>query len=143
MVVLPDRRQRLASRGTGSGSAAFLARFWLPVGAYVSLIFFLSAQPGLQPPLHFQNSDKLSHLLEYGGLGLLLVRALRASLPARRWAFVVLLTLGIGLGIAAGDEYFQSFVPDRDSSVFDWLADGTGLTFAQLAFLALAREPEA
>ena len=133
----------MASRGTGSGSAAFFARFWLPVVAYVSVIFALSAQPGLQPPLHFQNSDKLMHLLEYGGLGLLMARALRASLPARSWAFVVLLALGIGLGIAAGDEYFQSFVPNRDSSAFDWVADGTGLTFAQLAFLAAGRDREA
>ncbi len=132
----------MASRGTGSGSAAFFARFWLPVLAYVSLIFVLSAQPGLQPPFHFQNADKLSHLTEYGLLGLLLVRALRASLPARSWVFVVTLALGIGLGVAAGDETFQSFVPMRDSSVFDWLADGTGLTFAQLAYLAAARERE-
>ena len=127
----------------GIGGRAVFARYWLPVLAYVSLIFILSAQPGLHPPLSFQNSDKLSHMLEYGLLGWLLVRALRATMPARSWVFTSMLAIGLGLGIAAGDEYFQSFVPGRDSTVFDWLADGTGLTLAQLAFLATARDREA
>ena len=130
----------MSSRPPGVRGAGFV-RYWLPVLAYVSTIFILSAQPRLQPPLHFQNSDKLMHLLEYGGLGWLFVRALRASQPARPWVWVSLLALGVGLGIGAGDEYFQSFIPGRESSVFDWLADGTGLTFAQLAFLAFARDP--
>ena len=47
-------------------------RFWLPVVAYVGLIFTLSAQPGLQPPMHFQYADKVAHICEYGVLGFLL-----------------------------------------------------------------------
>jgi VanZ family protein len=133
----------LARGGTGSSNTGVIARYWLPVLAYVSLIFVLSAQPGLRPPVTFQNSDKVAHLIEYGVLGLLLVRALRATLPSRSWLFTSMLAIGLGLGIGAGDEYFQSFVPGRDSTVFDWLADGTGLTFAQLAYLAAARDPEA
>lgn len=127
----------------GSGAMALFTRYWLPVAAYVSVIFVLSAQPNLRPPFQFQNSDKVSHLLEYGGLGLLLARALRATLRPRSWLFTTMLALGLGLGIGAGDEYFQSFVPGRDSTVFDWLADGTGLTFAQLVYLAAARDREA
>lgn len=133
----------MATGGTGGGSAAFFVRFWLPVAAYVGLIFVVSAQPGLAPPVRFQNSDKVYHLLEYGALGLLLARALRAAAPRRGWVFTSLLALGLGLGIAAGDEYFQSFVPGRDSTVFDWFADGAGLVFAQLAWLAAARDREA
>ena len=133
----------MSTGGPRSGSARFFVRFWLPVMAYVSLIFVVSAQPRLHPPLTFQNSDKLAHLLEYGVLGLLLARAIRASLPRRSWLAVSMLSLGLGLGIGAADEFFQSFVPGRDSTVFDWIADGTGLTFAHLAYLATAREPEA
>lgn len=133
----------MATGGTGGGTAAFFTRYWLPVAGYVGLIFVLSAQPGLVPPVRFQNSDKAYHLLEYGALGLLLARALRATLPRRGWMFTTLLALGLGLGIGAGDEYFQSFVPGRDSTVFDWLADGAGLIFAQLAYLAAARDREA
>lgn len=133
----------MATGGTDSGTTALFMRYWLPVAAYVAMIFVLSAQPNLRPPLQFQNSDKVSHLLEYGLLGLLLVRALRATLRTRSWLFTTMLALGLGLGIGAGDEYFQSFIPGRDSTVFDWLADGTGLTFAQLAYLAVARDREA
>ncbi len=133
----------MVTGGTGRSATTSFARYWLPVAAYVSLIFVLSAQPRLRPPFQFQNSDKLSHLLEYGLLGILLARALRGTLRSRGWVFTTLLALGLGLGIAAGDEYFQSFIPGRDSSVFDWVADGTGLTFAQLAFLATARDREA
>lgn len=132
----------MATGGTGSDSAAAYVRYWLPVATYVALIFVVSAQPGLHPPVSFQNSDKLAHLCEYGLLGLLLTRALRASLPARSWLFVTMLSLGLGLGVGAADEVFQSFVPGRDSTVFDWLADGMGLTFAQLVHLAAAREPK-
>lgn len=133
----------MATGGTGSVPTKVFVRYWLPVLAYVALIFVLSAQPGLSPPVHFQNSDKVAHLLEYGVLGLLFARALRATLPARSWLFLSMLMLGAGLGIAACDEYFQSFIPGRDSTVLDWLADGTGLTFAQLAYLAAARDREA
>ena len=33
--------------------------FWLPVLAYVTVIFALSTQPHLQSPLRFPNGDKL------------------------------------------------------------------------------------
>lgn len=133
----------MARVGAGIGRTAVFLRYWLPVLAYVSLIFALSAQQGLQPPVKFQNSDKLAHMLEYGVLGWLLVRALRAVMPKRSWVFTTMLALGLGLCIGAGDEFFQSFIPGRTSTVFDWLADGTGLTLSQLAFLATARDPEA
>lgn len=143
MDVPFDGRRRLARSGAGGGSTRVFTRYWLPVVAYVSVIFVVSAQPGLHAPVTFQNGDKLAHLLEYGVLGLLFARALRGTLPARGWVFTSMLSLALGLGIGAGDEYFQSFVRGRDSTVFDWLADGTGLTFSQLAYLATARDPEA
>jgi VanZ family protein len=132
----------LASGSSGQAQSKIFLRFWLPVLAYVSIIFALSAQQHLTPPLHFQNSDKVMHLLEYGGLGLLLSRAMRASLPGRTWLVTALLTVGVGMAVGAGDEFFQSFVPGRESSVFDWFADSTGMLFAQIGFLALAKDRE-
>ena len=115
---------------------------WLPVIVYVAIIFILSAQPNLSPPFHYQNSDKLMHLLEYGGLGLLLVRALWATRPHRSALFVVTVTIAIGMAVAGADETFQSFIPGRDSSVFDWFADSCGLCLAQLAHLVSAKDEE-
>ena len=58
--------------------------FWAPVLLYVSVIFGLSAQPNLKPPLSFENADKFFHMLEYGGLGFLLAREIgRASCRER------------------------------------------------------------
>lgn len=132
----------MAKGSAGQTKPNLFFRYWLPVLAYVSTIFALSAQQHLSPPFHFQNSDKVMHLLEYGGLGLLLSRAIRASLPGRTWLATALLTLAVGMAVGAGDEYFQSFVPGRESSVFDWFADSTGMVFAQIAFLAMAKDRE-
>ncbi|MFN8587653.1 MAG: VanZ family protein [Candidatus Eisenbacteria bacterium] len=132
----------MANGGPGQENFRFFLRWWLPALAYVAVIFTLSAQERLAPPFHFQNSDKVMHLLEYGGLGLLLARAIRASLPGRSWLETALVTAAVGLAIGACDEKFQSYVPGRESSVFDWFADATGITFAQIAYLAFAKEQE-
>src|SRR5262249_58730173 len=101
-------------------------RYWLPVLLYLTLILVLSAQPSLQPPLKFHNADKLCHLAEYGVLGLLLARALRASLRVRVPLAAAAIAIVFGSLFGAGDEYFQSFVPGRDSSAYDWMADTAG-----------------
>lgn len=127
--------------GTGiTGGTRVAGSHWLPVLAYVSLIFTLSAQPRLAPPFEFQNSDKVIHLLEYAVLGVLLARAIRRSWPWRSITAAASLTLLLGLAVAAGDEWFQSTVPGRDASVFDWYADGFGLVLSQLTVLALGRD---
>jgi VanZ family protein len=122
------------------GSRSGFAWTWLPILAYVTLIFALSSQPRLAPPFRFTNSDKLAHTLEYGGLGYLLVRAIRMQ---KRFAEPVaggLMAVGVGLVIAAADEFWQSHVPGRDSNVLDWFADATGLVLAQLVYLAIRQE---
>jgi VanZ family protein len=42
--------------------------------------------------------------------------------------------------VGAGDEYFQSFIPGRDSSVYDFMADAAGIVLAQLATLLFLRD---
>ena len=111
-------------------------RYWLPLLAYVGLIFTLSAQPHLSPPLHFQNADKVCHLGEYGVLGLLLYRLVRAMGWARRRDVAALVVLGVGMAIGASDERFQSIIPGRSCDVSDWLADSLGVALAQAVSLA-------
>ena len=115
---------------------------WLPVIVYVAIIFTLSAQPNLSPPFRYQNSDKLMHLLEYGGLGLLLARALWSARPHQTALIVTLVTLVIGMTVAGVDEKFQSYITGRDSSVFDWIADSCGLCLSQLLHLILVKDEE-
>lgn len=117
-----------------------LARYWLPVLAYVTLIFVLSAQPGLRPPVPWEGSDKLAHLLEYAGLGIVLVRAIRGT-SRFHGTFsgpVVVLVLGMLVGVA--DELFQATVANRDSSVMDFIADTAGLVLSQMVYLMFKRD---
>ena len=121
------------------GTSGFVTH-WLPVLAYVAVIFFVSAQPNLKPPLDFGNSDKLYHLLEYGGLGLLLARAIRTTDRFRPGLQVALAATCVGIVVATADEFFQSTVPGRISSGFDLLADTVGLALAQIVHRLWARE---
>ena len=114
--------------------------YWLPVLLYLTVMLVLSAQPYLTPPFEFPNSDKVMHVLEYFGLGVLVVRGLRATMRITLPLVAALIALSFGILVGTGDEYFQSFVPGRQSSPFDLLADTLGLLLAQLVYLAFTRE---
>jgi VanZ family protein len=110
------------------------------VFAYVGVILLVSARPNLKPPIEFFNADKVAHILEYAGLGVLLARALRAQLN-QRYAFrAAVLALVLGMCVGAGDETFQRLIPGRDSSVFDLVADTIGLLLAQIVYLTFAKD---
>ena len=114
--------------------------YWLPVLLYLTIILVLSSQPNLQPPLHFRNSDKYWHALEYMGLGLLLARALRSSLRVRESLLAAGIALALCVVVATGDEFYQRLIPGRDSSVYDLLADTAGAAIAQFLFIWFARD---
>ncbi len=82
---------------------------------YMAGVFWLSSQPGTAVGLP-SPWDKLAHAAEYAGLGFLLARATGA--PATAWVLAAL--------YGASDEVHQRFVPGREASPFDWLADAAG-----------------
>ncbi|MFO0707086.1 MAG: VanZ family protein [Nitrospira sp.] len=103
--------------------------YWGPVIAYAGLIFFLSSRSHPEedlPSVLGLFSDKVLHAVEYAGLGGLCYRAFRygaaGPLAARAtlWAVVAASVYGVT------DEVHQLFVPFRDSSWQDWLADTVG-----------------
>ena len=114
--------------------------YWLPVLVYLTVIFSLSAQPNLRPPVNFRNSDKVYHLLEYFGLTVLLARAFRAGLAARPALLAAAGSWLLASLVAASDEVFQRSVPGRQSSVFDWAADTLGAALATGLIIWLTRE---
>lgn len=99
---------------------------WLPALIWATVIFLLSAQPSDRlPDLGFDGQSILGHLLTYALLMGLLVFALHRStrLPDTRvWVLAFLLVALYG----ASDEFHQSFVPGRHTTLFDWLTDLTG-----------------
>jgi VanZ family protein len=79
--------------------------------------------------------DKLLHTIGYVGLGVLALRAFHGGLvrPRLRPTLLAAVTV-IAWGIS--DEFHQSFVPGRDASALDVVADAVGMTLAVLAVLA-------
>lgn len=123
----------MSSRPTERSSATFVL-YWLPLLLYLAVIFTLSAQPRLKPPLDFQSSDKMYHVLEYVGLGVLLARLIARVRPSWKPAIAGLAAIAVGVGIAIIDELFQRTVPGRISSVYDVLADSIGLALGAFLF---------
>jgi VanZ family protein len=108
------------------------------VCAYAGLIFYLSSQPHPEeqlPSFVGLFSDKFLHVIEYGVLGGLFWRGFYWGFDAswRSWAIPLAILCTSLYGIS--DEVHQSFVPFRESSWLDWVADtvGAGIGAAGLA----------
>jgi len=100
---------------------------WLPLLAWMGLIFGLSAQPDLPHPdigwadLVLSNG---AHAFVFGVLAGLWMRALGGRRHA--WLVALLLTMLYALS----DEFHQLFVPGRCADPWDLLADGVGAVLA-------------
>ena len=118
--------------------------YWAPVALYAGMIFFLSAQshPEDQLPsfLLKEVSDRVLHAVEYGILSLLCYRAFRrAAGPAvARQAVVLAIVTASVYGLT--DEVHQAFVPLRESSWQDWLADTVGAIIGAISWRFLRSE---
>jgi VanZ family protein len=84
------------------------------------------AHPPLVSTWELPHFDKLYHIIEYGGLTLVLIRALYLTRATRPSTFIVLWAAFLVILYGASDELHQAFTPDRVMSVYDLLADATG-----------------
>jgi VanZ family protein len=96
---------------------------WLPLLAWMGLIFYLSAQPDLPHPdvgwadLLVSNG---AHATVFGVLAVLWARALEEH-PR-----TLLVALALTLLYALSDEFHQAFVPGRNPDPWDLAFDGLG-----------------
>jgi len=95
---------------------------------YCILIFYLSSRSKINIPIHKANIDKILHFLEYAILGILSFRAFynirkKLDLPI---IFIIFYSIS--------DELHQSFIPGRDASFYDALADILGGIFGIIFF---------
>jgi len=97
------------------------ALVWLPLVLYSGVIFAVSSlSKPPTPPGNF--SDKTLHFGAFFVYGLLAHFAVRNSIPRlSAWLPFFLSAL-----FGASDELHQWFVPGRDCSFLDWLADLSG-----------------
>ncbi len=101
-------------------------KYHLPTLLYALLIFGVSSFSSLSTPeLGFSFQDKLYHIAEYALFGLLLYRSLGNWKRLSQYRYSLSLLLGVFW--ATTDELHQYFVPGRDSSLGDILADLFGL----------------
>jgi VanZ family protein len=111
-----------------------LLRYWLPFLVYAALILAISSQATV--PGASRINDKLAHATEYAIFAFLFARALQIRLKKYPAHLAMLILLG-SAAFAAFDEHYQSYVPGRNSSVFDWYADLAGITFVFTLVLLL------
>ncbi len=105
--------------------AAPVARWrWPLVAAYMAFIFALSSVT--MPPALPGGTDKDLHALLYGGLAVVLIRALAGGLRRRVSLNIAILAVVVAALYGVSDEFHQSFVPSRDPDVWDVVADAIG-----------------
>jgi len=102
---------------------------WGPAALWAGLIFYLSSQSDLSAMGGWGINDKLAHFLLFAVFGGTLAWAGR---HLDRTSFHAGLVL-FGILYAAADEWHQSFVPMRDPSGGDLLADLAGVILGYVA----------
>ena len=112
-----------------------------PAVIYVAAVFYGgSIGMGTLPGSEILTADKLLHALAFGGMQLLLLRAVRFEWPAISFARQNLYAL-IGASALGGLlELHQAALPHRSAELLDWVADTLGaLGVALLAGLVRRR----
>lgn len=100
------------------------------VFAYMCLIFYVSSIPGLKVPIRtVRHSDKIAHFFEYFVLGSLLSIVLYWWNRSWKTAASVIAAATV---FAVSDEIHQSWVPNRDASIGDIIADVIGASVATI-----------
>ena len=115
---------------TEESSAGHWMRAWLPVTAYMALIFYFSSlsHPDEKLPkvLFDALSDKLLHAIEYAVLAVLSYRAFRRAAGSFAARYAVLFAIITASLYGVTDEVHQAFVPLRTAGWSDWAADTAG-----------------
>lgn len=100
-------------------------------------IFIQSSYPSVDlPDLYINWTDKILHFIGFGILAILIIRSFR-----RLWVrYYMALTLLVAVLYAATDEIHQYFIPGRDATTGDWLADSSGILIFTLIYYFITRK---
>jgi VanZ family protein len=89
---------------------------------FMAAVLFLAADKAGQVPLLPDLNDKVVHFCYFGVMALLLAHGV-----GRTWWGIPMLVVPL---VGAFDEWHQLYVPGRDGSVWDWVADAVGTSVA-------------
>ena len=82
------------------------------------------------PDTDIPNLDKFLHMVEYGILSYLVIRALTGSEVRLQRGKLVMLAVVFATLYGASDEIHQIFIPGRSADILDLLADFIGASAA-------------
>lgn len=105
---------------------------------YILIISYLSHQPSenlSSVPSNYNNIDKILHFVEFSILGFLVLGAILEYNNSINNS--IMISLLFCFLFACFDEYHQSFISGRHSSVYDLLSDTIGLVFGNLVYYKL------
>ncbi|MBI5183203.1 MAG: VanZ family protein [Nitrospinae bacterium] len=111
--------------------------YWLPVLIYCYIIFYLSSRERIPLIPSISHIDKVFHMIEYGILSILLVRAFQRVLTYKKIILLVAIIFAILYGIS--DEIHQSFVSYRTSDIYDAIFDALGAIVAGQGYYLLSQ----
>ena len=101
----------------------------LSVILWLLVIILLSSIPGKDYPEEVFDYSIFAHLAEYFVLGFLLARAF-GKYSFKKLIFIIILCLLFGIF----DEFYQSYVPFRDTSILDWVFDMIGVMLGIIGY---------
>ena len=100
--------------------------YWLPVILYCIAIYIQSDFPSSEHIPTFEFSDKVLHFLAYAVMGVLFYRAYQTLRFKENLRLLILLSIVSASLYGISDEIHQHFVPYRDASIFDVIANILG-----------------
>ena len=102
------------------------AYYWLPLIVYCVFIYIQSSYPSPEALPSFEFSDKFMHFGAYALMGVLFYRAYQTLPFKTNIQLIVLFSMVSASLYGVSDEIHQSFVPYRDGSFGDVIADVLG-----------------
>jgi len=121
---------------------AYRFKYFAPAILYVLLIIGLSSLNQVTvSKFSWGIEDFLLHATEYHLLGVTLIWAMLRDKPWHELKSSYRLAVSLGALIAIADEFYQSFVPSRFSSVEDVVADVLGVILSIITFSLIMKIP--
>ncbi|MBE3091487.1 MAG: VanZ family protein [Candidatus Atribacteria bacterium] len=109
--------------------------FWILLIIYSIMIFIFSSRPEVGVGQYFYGQDKVMHFVVYGIHTFLCLAALSDKiLLLKLFHYFLALIFSVSYGIF--NEIYQYFIPEREFSLGDILANGLGIiTFLILVYI--------
>lgn len=121
---------------------AYRFKYFTPAILYVLLILGLSSlNQSTVAKFSWGIQDFILHAIEYNLLGVTLIWAILRDKPWHELKSSYRLSVSIGALIGILDEFYQSFIPGRFSTVEDVVADVFGVILSIISFSLLMKIP--